>query len=215
MRSTSLNRLKRLEEHLSTRGKVNITFNDTSFVVHGDQENRYIPTKTGEKFHQNDDLVRLLIGPYGSGKSSACCAEIVKRACEMPRWLNGVRRSKWAIIRNTSGELESTTLPTWLSWFGDLGSISKRKKPILTLEHKFNDGNGMVELQLLFMALDKKSDLGKLRSLELTACYLNEISEIPEGALTHLKGRINRYPATRQSDKYWNGIIADTNPPRS
>lgn len=175
----------------------------------------YIPTPTGQNFHNDDTFIRLVIGPYGSGKSTLCCHEIVRRTCSMPIWSNGRRRARWAIIRNTAGELVSTTLQTWLTWFGDLGDIRKRQKPILTYEHTFNDGKGIVELELIFLALDREQDLRKIKSLELTGCYINELSEVPQGALSHLKGRVNkRYPSPSFChEDYWSGIIADTNPP--
>lgn len=85
----------------------------------------------------------------------------------------------------------------------------------MTYEHTFNDGHGVVELELIFIALDREDDLRKIRSLELTGAYINELSEVPKGALAHLKGRINgRYPSSEFcKEPYWAGIIADTNPP--
>lgn len=175
----------------------------------------YIPSPTAELFHDDNTFVRLVMGPYGSGKSTMCCQEIVRRACQMPAWYKGRRKSKWVIIRNTSGQLETTTLPTWLSWFEELGTVKKRKKPVLMLEHTFNDGKGIVELDVMFLALDREADISKVKSLEATGVFLNELSEIPEFALTHLKARINgRYPSTDFCrDPYWSGIICDTNPP--
>jgi hypothetical protein len=144
-----------------------------------------------------------------------CINFIVQHACSMPYWSNGRRKARWAIVRNTSGELYSTTLQTWLTWFADLGDIKKRQKPLLTYEHTFNDGNGVVELELIFIALDREEDLRKIKSLEVTGAYINELSEVPQGALAHFKGRVNhRYPSRAFCDKpYWSGIIADTNPP--
>ena len=177
------------------------------------QNKIYMPTPTGHAFHANDEFVKMIVGPYGSGKSTMCCQEIVMRACAMPYWKGNRRRSKWALVRNTSGELESTTLQTWLSWFGEMGDVVKRKKPIMIYEHTFNDGEGIVELELIFLALDREDDLRKIRSLELTGCYINELSEVPQGALSHFKGRIGRYPSKAFcKDPYWSGIIADSNP---
>lgn len=193
-----------------------ISINSEGFVLHGTLRDKlYIPTNTGNIFHNDNSFVRLIMGPYGSGKSTLCCAEIVKRACAMPRWDNGQRTSRWGIVRNTSGELSSTTLQTWLTWFGELGDISKRQKPILNYRHSFNDGNGIVNLELIFLALDREEDLRKIKSLELTGAYINELSEVPQGALAHFKGRVNkRYPSRSFCpDDYWSGIIADTNPP--
>jgi len=175
----------------------------------------YIPSPTGAFFHDTDSFVNLVIGPYGSGKSTMCINHIVRNACAMPKWDKGRRKSRWAIVRNTSGELYSTTLQTWLAWFGELGDIRKRQKPMLTYEHTFNDGHGIIELELIFIALDREEDLRKIKSLEVTGAYINELSEVPQGALSHFKGRVNhRYPSRAFcSDPYWSGIIADTNPP--
>lgn len=175
----------------------------------------YVPSETAKLFHASDDFVKIVMGPYGSGKSTMCCQHIVRQACLMPRWYQGRRKSKWLIVRNTSGELHSTTLPTWLLWFSELGDIKKRQKPLLTYEHTFNDGQGMVELDLIFIALDREEDIRKIKSFEATGAYINELSEVPQGALSHIKGRVNhRYPSLSScAAPYWAGIIADTNPP--
>jgi hypothetical protein len=66
----------------------------------------------------------------------------------------------------------------------------------------------------LFIALDRPEDVRKIKSLELTGCYINELSEVPQAALAHMKGRVNRYPSRAFChEPYWSGIIADTNPP--
>jgi hypothetical protein len=193
-----------------------IEINGNDAVIYTDSGQRlYTPSPTGIQFHEDSSFVKLVIGPYGSGKSTMCIAEIVRRTCAMPVWSNGRRRARWAVVRNTSGELVSTTLQTWLAWFGDLGDISKRQKPIMTYEHTFSDQYGVVELEIIFLALDRPDDVRKVKSLELTGVYLNELSELPPNALAHFKGRVNgRYPSKGFcSDPYWSGIIADTNPP--
>lgn len=175
----------------------------------------YIPPPTAKEFHNDDSFVRLIMGPYGSGKTTTCIHEIVKRTCEMPAWKNGRRNARWAIVRNTSGELHSTTLRTWLSWFAELGAETHRSKPLLQYEHIFRDEYGVIELELIFLALDRPDDVKKIKSLEVTGVYLNEASELYSGVLSHFKGRLNgRYPSRAFCpEPYWSGIIADTNPP--
>lgn len=193
-----------------------ISITDERTEIYASTKNKiYIPTVTGLRAHYDDNFVRVMFGPYGSGKTTWALNEIVRRACAMPVWSNGRRKSRWAIVRNTSGELHSTTLQSWLLWFGELGDIHKRQKPLLTYEHTFNDGQGVVELELIFLALDREEDLRKIKSLEVTGAYINELSEVPQGALSHFKGRVNhRYPSRHFCDRpYWSGIIADTNPP--
>jgi PBSX family phage terminase large subunit len=203
-------------EHQRKKGiERQITINGKGMIVHANEQDKlYIPTATGHVAHNDDSFVRIIMGPYGSGKSTWAITEIVRRACEGPVWHAGRRRSRWGIVRNTSGELQSTTLATWLAWFEELGDVRKRQKPIMTYEHSFNDGHGIVELELLFIALDRPEDVRKIKSLELTGCYINELSEVPKAALAHMKGRVNRYPSKAFcQEAYWSGIIADTNPP--
>lgn len=206
-----------LKASLKAQDEQHIWFEpDRTLIYAGGLDKRvYIPTATGKLFHASNGFVDLVIGPYGSGKSTMCVNRIVQHAASMPVWHSGRRRARWAIVRNTSGELYSTTLQTWLSWFGALGDIRKRQKPLLTYEHTFNDGKGIIELELIFIALDREEDLRKIKSLEVTGAYINELSEVPQGALSHFKGRVNhRYPSRAFcSEPYWSGIIADTNPP--
>lgn len=208
-----INELKAL---VSSGNKIHIQINEgNSFVVCADGgEKQYSPSKTCYEYHDSNKFIRLLMGAYGSGKSTASVAEIVFRACKMPVGADGKRRAKCVVIRNTSGELETTTLRTWLDWFGGLGVISHRKKPVLTYEHIFNDGKGEVILECLFLALDRDEDIRKLKSLECTFAYLNEASELPASVLEHIKSRVGRYPNKQLlNGEYWSGVIMDTNPP--
>ncbi len=208
-------RIQSIEESRRRGIEKQITLKDKGMIIHAKEQDKiYIPTTTGLIAHNDNSFVRVIMGPYGSGKSTWALTEIVNRACSVPRWKSGRRRSRWGIVRNTSGELSSTTLASWLSWFEDLGDVRKRQKPIMTYEHSFNDGFGIVELELLFIALDRPEDVRKIKSLELTGCYINELSEVPKAALAHMKGRVNRYPSKAFcQETYWSGIIADTNPP--
>lgn len=208
-------RIASIEESRRKGVEKQITLTDDRMIIHAkEQDKLYIPTSTGAIAHDDNSFVRVIMGPYGSGKSTWALTEIVRRACGVPVWHSGRRRSRWGIVRNTSGELSSTTLASWLSWFEELGDVRKRQKPIMTYEHTFNDGKGIVELELLFIALDRPEDVRKIKSLELTGCYINELSEVPKAALAHMKGRVNRYPSKAFcTEPYWSGIIADTNPP--
>lgn len=220
--TSSLNtRIRNLEVSSQARSKEHIFFMNDHTEIYaldefGRQKNKvYYPSKTGSEFEKDNSFVQLVMGPYGSGKTTMCIQKIVRKACEMPKWSNGRRKSRWIIIRNTSPELHSTTLKSWLAWFGELGDIKPRQKPILTYNHIFNDKHGIVEMELMFIALDSDDDIRKLKSLEATGAYINELSEVPQSVLSHLKGRLNhRYPSRTFCDEYyWSGVIADTNPP--
>jgi len=171
------------------------------------------PGPNAAAFHQSDSFVRGLMGPVGSGKSSSCCVEIVARAIRQRASPDGIRRSRWLIIRNTYPELKSTTIKTWETWFPSNVAPIKWDTPI-TSTMKINnigDGTGM-ELEVLFMALDRPTETGKLRSLELTGAWINEASEIPKEIFDMVTQRVGRFPSKLLGGPSWTGIILDTNP---
>ena len=188
---------------------IDIEANDYTLILSDEQ---YKPAKTAKLFHADKSRIRLVMGAYGSGKSTLCCADVVHWAMSMPKMPDGVRRSKFAFIRNTYGELETTTLKTWMDWFQDLGHVKTKVKPPY-IKHTFNDEHGKIELELIFLALDRPDHIKKLKSLELTGAYLNEASELPAAVLSHIMTRVNRYPSHRVVTGYRYGVIADTNPP--
>jgi len=171
---------------------------------------KYTPPHTANLFHQSNDFVRLLMGPVGSGKSTSCCFEVFTRAQEQKRSPDGIRRSRVAIIRNTYGELVSTTIKTWQQWFPQehFGVIKRGSGPI-TQMMKWND----VELEVMFLAIDRPEDTRKLLSLELTFAWVNEAREISYETVEALMARIGRYPAKSDGGPSWSGILMDTNPP--
>ena len=67
------------------------------------------------KFMKSKGFVRGILGPVGSGKSYACCAELWRRAVQQrPSPRDGIKYSRFAIVRNTHPMLRTTTLKTWL-----------------------------------------------------------------------------------------------------
>lgn len=172
------------------------------------------PGKNAAKFHASDAFVRGLMGPVGSGKSSSCCVEIVSRALRQRPSRDNVRRSRWLIIRNTYPELKSTTIKTWETWFPSDVAPIKWDTPITSTMRISNIGDGTsLELEVMFMALDKPTETGKLRSLELTGAWINEASEIPKEIFDMVTQRVGRFPSMIQGGPSWHGIILDTNPP--
>jgi hypothetical protein len=147
--------------------------------------------------------------------------EAFSRALEMPAGKDGVRRSRWAFIRNSYPELISTTMNTWKDWVpeklpdgSDFCTI-RRSAPIVAKIDNVPLGDGTkLRLEVHFLALDKEEDVRKLKSLELTGVFLNEASELSEEVLKMATTRVNRYPASIDvEEEYWSGIIMDTNPP--
>lgn len=148
-----------------------------------------------------------------SGKSVACCMEIIMRAHEQIPNSKGVRRSRWAVVRNTYGELRSTTIKTWQAWVPDHVMRIIYDAPIRGVWTKTLADGTTMELEMLFIALDRPDHVKKLLSLELTGAWLNEAREIPKPILDGLTGRVNRFPSLEEGGFNWSGVIMDTNPP--
>jgi len=172
----------------------------------------YAPSATCLKFHLDSSRVRGIRGPFGSGKSSACCMEILSRAVEQVPF-RGVRRSKWLALRNSYPELVETTLRTWTSWVPTAIAPVRESVPMQSrLDCQLSDGTRL-ELTVLFISFDHPEDIRKLKSLEVTGAWLNEASELDEEALTAVSARVGRYPSTDEGGPSWHGIIMDTNSP--
>jgi hypothetical protein len=172
----------------------------------------YIPTKTALQFHNDNSLVRAVMGPVGSGKSSMAAMEILLRAFNQ-NVHKGVRRSRWLAVRNTFNELKTTTIKTLMHWMpASITHVNANYPPIAKLKTTLPDGT-LVDLEVLFLALDQTRDLGKLRSLELTGVWLNEATELEKEVLEFAIQRRGRYPAKVDGGFNWSGVIMDYNPP--
>ena len=170
---------------------------------------KYVATPTGKRFHRSKARIRSLQGPIGSGKSVTCCWEIFRRCCEQVKSPQGIRKSRWAVVRNTYGELRETTLKTWLDWFPEPEFGTLRDGAPITYTLRIND----IYAEILFLALDRPKDVKKLLSLELTGVWFNESREIDKSLVDGADGRIGRYPAKRDRGPGWHGMILDTNMP--
>jgi hypothetical protein len=100
-----------------------------------------------------------------------------------------------------------------MDWYQDLATM-KWDTPITSNINisDIGDGTGL-ELEVIFMALDRPDDVGKLRSLELTGGWMNEASEMEKAVLDMLTQRVGRFPSKRNGGPSWTGVIMDTNPP--
>jgi hypothetical protein len=164
---------------------------------------------TLKKFMKSDDFFRGLRGPVGSGKSVACCIEIFRRSLLQQKNAEGKRKSRWAVIRNTNPQLRTTTIKTWLDWFPEdtWGNFAWS----VPYTHRILVGE--LDIEVIFLALDRPEDVKKLLSLELTGVWVNEAREIPKSIIDACTMRVGRFPSMREGGASWYGVIADTNAP--
>ncbi|MFA5429123.1 MAG: hypothetical protein WC279_13055 [Sulfurimonas sp.] len=126
----------------------------------------------------------------------------------MPPGKDGIRRSRWAVIRNTRAQLKDTVLKSALEWWTP-GILGRWKESEMIFHMEFND----VRAEILFRALDSPEDVQRVLSLEISGCFVEEAREINLDIILALQGRIGRYPRREDVPAYWSGMICSTNPP--
>lgn len=176
----------------------------------------YKDVPTVLKFNRDLSFITAIMGPFGSGKTSGCIIKLVERAKAQLPGPDGVRRSRWAVVRNSYPQLRDTTIPTVLEWLGEIGDYRQSDYDFVLNKITADDGSP-VEAWLHFRALDTPKDIRNLLSLELTGAYFNEAREIAKRIVDAMRGRVGRYPKKDKDTGFdgatWAGIIMDTNPP--
>jgi len=160
-------------------------------------------------FMKDSTFFRGIRGPVGSGKSVGCCIEVFRRSLEQKKGPDGIRKSRWAIIRNTNPQLRTTTIKTWLDWFPE----TNWGKFTWSVPYTHHIKKGDIDLEVIFLALDRPEDVKKLLSLELTGIWINEAREIPKSIIDACTMRVGRFPSMKDGGPSWTGVIADTNAP--
>jgi len=158
---------------------------------------------------KDDSFFRGIRGPVGSGKSVSCCVEVFRRALGQKKNDDGIRRSRWAIIRNTNPQLRTTTIKTWLDWFPE--NVWGKFTWSVPYTHHIKQSD--LDLEVIFLALDRPEDVKKLLSLELTGIWVNEAREIPKSIIDACTMRVGRFPSMKDGGCSWTGVICDTNAP--
>lgn len=176
-------------------------------------QRRYVPEPTADTFHRDDSLVRFLMGPVGTGKTSSCIMEVFLRALKQKPF-NGVRKTRFLVVRNTMPQLQTTVLKSWYDWFPSQLCSFKYGIPI-TCSMRIGDiGDGTsVECEVIFYPLNNQDDVQKIRGLELTGAYLSEMSEMPKEVLDMCLQRVGRFPRMEEGGCSWSGVWAESNPP--
>lgn len=160
-------------------------------------------------FMQSNARRRLILGPFGSGKSVGCQWDIPRRAAmqrKSPR--DGKRKSRWAVVRNTRPQLRDTTLKTFLDWFpsGTLGTYH-------STSNTYYINQGDIQAEVVFRPLDDPADVRNLLSAEYTGAYFNEQRDIHRDIIEAMDGRIGRFPKDDDGGATWAGMWGDTNMP--
>ena len=162
------------------------------------------------RYRQSRAFFQCIMGPLGSGKTTTSIQKILELVCEQKPNARGERRTRGAVVRNSYPDLLSTTIRDWKGIVEPLhlGPMTMGHPPEARLDFDLPDGT-RVRAEIIFVALDKDDDVRKLRGMQLTWAYLNEMKEIPKSIVDMLQYRVDRYPSPGTSA--WTGIFGDTN----
>jgi hypothetical protein len=165
-------------------------------------------------FYEDRHRVSIITGPLGSAKTTTACYKQVKLMMEQAPNKQGVRPTRCMVIRNTYGELLSTTAKDFRSVFGDIGTWrgGGAEPPSFKMKFKLLDGT-IVEHEMLFVALDREKHVRKLRGHQITWFWLSEVKELNKSIVDMADGRVGRYPTMQHGGvtASYAGMIGDTN----
>jgi len=162
---------------------------------------------TVERFMLSNSFVRIILGPVGSGKSTGCLMEIMRRAAEQaPSPQDGLRHTRWAIVRQTLQQIKQTVLKEFYTW---VAPVTQFKVSENTIYISYKD----IRAEIHLIPLDDEQDQRRLLSMQLTGAWINEFPEIDPAIVPSLLGRLGRYPSGAKGGPSWFGLIMDGNFP--
>ncbi len=172
----------------------------------------YTPPKTVKEFIKAYRPAQLfhewIVGPVGSGKTTGIFFKLVTMAAMQVRSpVDGIRRSRAVIVRNTMPQLKDTTLTSWNYWFKD-GVAGEWKATDKIFMLRFGD----VECEVLVRALDTADDVQRVLSLDVTFAIFDEFVEIAPEIREAVAARCGRYPSKIDGGATNWGVWGSSNP---
>lgn len=173
----------------------------------------FIATPTMEEFMLSEAHARVLAGPIGSGKSVCCAHELMRWASHQAPNKDGIRKTRFLVVRNTADQLKMTTFKTITDWFppGVFGQWKATDKTLLYTLRLPDDT--IIDTEWILIPLDTPDDVRKALSLEATGLWGNEARELHQDVVDALIDRTDRFPSEKDGGCTRAGAIFDTNMP--
>lgn len=165
--------------------------------------------ETLERFFVDQSDVAFIQGPYGSGKSVACCKKLFHNAIRQPIGPTGRRRRRTYIVRETYDQIKRSVLKTWRQQFPPHVFGEVMGNGPLTQTIRVAD----LEWEVIFLALDGNDDESKLESAEASDAWVNEARHLRFSTVKMLADRLGRYPPHAEEGCILPQLIMDTNAP--
>lgn len=167
-----------------------------------------------QAFIKSRARVSVIRGPLGSGKTVGACQKVFQLMCEQRPNKQGIRKSRWIAMRNTFPDLLTTTVKDWRELFDELGHYKAGgiSPPSHCLKFRLPD-RSIVQSEIIFIALDRPAAIKKLRGVQATGFWLNEMKELDKAVVDMSDFRHGRFPSAIDGGCSWHGMIGDTNSP--
>lgn len=196
----------------------------------------YTPTPTGEKFHKCKCRYKLLVGAGGTGKTTACIWECVRRVVNATPCKDGWNRASILVIRSGVKNLKHTVVENLKEVFPEymvreVGSTNPAEVQLLMHEFEVNVVDKQtgeqrtvvrkVDITFVCMSVCKSTAEQDLKGRNVTIAWLNEATEIPIEVFREVTNRVGRFPTLSMIpdgmslQEYHHdlaGVIMDTNP---
>lgn len=171
-----------------------------------------------EFFNDDVNFIQLIRGPVGSGKTTACLSKLLYLATVQTPNREGVRPTRWGIVRRTYSDLTKTTASDWQQQWKALGPYRNFTQNPLRDRLRFSlRDETVVEVEVEFVALDREEDVERIRGGNFTGFFCNELKQLHLSHLETLVARSGRYPSMAQGgvmcDESVGVILGDTNAP--
>lgn len=170
---------------------------------------------TAGRYYLDNSDVACIMGPIGSGKTVASELRLQRHAFEQTPAPDGVRYSRWGVVRNTGPQLQRNTLESWFQMFpkfrkGTHQWISTKKTHVWDFQPPGDQHR--IHAEFVFCALDDQDAVADLMGLEVTGWWFNELRLLDPLVVGQAATRAGRYPNKAMGGCKWWGWIADTNP---
>jgi hypothetical protein len=181
---------------------------------------KYRASPTVQAFMDSRAFIKGLMGPVGGGKSTGNMMELLFERALKQNAHNNVRRTKFAIVRNTSAQLKQTVKPLLDEWFVTMPSEAQGRAlgqwrltdGVFEVEMPLPDGT-LLHTEFFLLAADTPDDVRRLLSLQLSAAWVEEAREIDSEVFKGLLGRVGRFPSRVAGGVTYPGVIFSTNAP--
>ena len=152
----------------------------------------YVPSRTLEILHRDERLVRGVMGPVGSGKTTGIVADMNMRHFHQRVCRDGIVRDRFSLVRGTLALLNATLVDTWVRMFPRTKTYGSKYGVCGSLTQVRNGVTHIIYLR--GFGLDKQGALGNLLSNNFSGSVINEAVTVSEAAKDGTAGRNGRYP---------------------